>query len=55
MSIEERPNLVAGKDGDAFKATIDAQSAVPWNNQKGWYDLLAQIAKDESDDKSDNR
>ncbi|MBC9785069.1 hypothetical protein H1S01_11160 [Heliobacterium chlorum] len=55
MSIEERPKLVAGKDGDALEATIDAQSAVPWNNQKGWYDLLAQIAKDDNDDKSDKK
>ncbi|MZP30592.1 hypothetical protein GTO91_12795 [Heliobacterium undosum] len=45
MQDEKRPQLIAGEAGDSLEATLDAQTAIPWEMQKGWYDLLAQIAK----------
>ncbi|MBM7867156.1 hypothetical protein GTO89_10305 [Heliobacterium gestii] len=52
MAEEKSPQLIAGKDGEGLEATIDAQTAIPWEMQKGWYDLLAQIAqKDGGDEK----
>ncbi|QGG48094.1 hypothetical protein [Heliorestis convoluta] len=57
MTDQKRPQIVAGPDGDALEATLDAQTAISWDKQKGWYDLAAQIAKNDRDeeDVDDNR
>ncbi|MCW2277086.1 hypothetical protein [Heliophilum fasciatum] len=52
----QRPVIAAGSEGEALESTIDgalSDTVIPWELQKGWYDLAAQIRKGD-DDYDDN-